>query len=431
MDKIISNSDISIKNSLYKFIEELYPFCRSITGKGTKDTLSKIKDRIPIEIKEVPTGTRVFDWDIPKEWNIKKAYIKDLKGKKVIDFNKSNLHVVSYSNPINRRISLEELKKHLYTLPEYPDWIPYRTSYYDEDWGFCLSHNQYLDLNEDFYDILIDSELSDGNLSYGEFLKKGETDEEVLISTHICHPSMCNDNLSGITIATHIAEQLSKINTKFSYRIIFIPATIGAITWLSLNEKKLDSIKFGLVLSLLGDNGTFHYKKSRRGNTLTDKIMEYLVKNNDQKNKILDFEPYGYDERQYCSPGINLPVGRLTRTPNKQYKEYHTSADNLDFISQEKLFESYGLILDSIKIIDTNQKFINLYPKGEPQLGRRGIYRSIAGNVKEGELALLWILNYSDGSNDLVDIAIKSKLDYNLLLSASERLLEAKLIELE
>lgn len=417
------------KNKIYNFIRKLYPICRSITGNGVRQTLNLIKEIIPLEIIEIPTGTKVLDWTIPKEWNIKDAYVKNSSGEKIIDFQKSNLHVVSYSIPIKKKVSLKELKTHLYSLPEHPEWIPYRTSYYKEDWGFCISHNQLLSLGEDEYDVNIESILNEGNLTYGEFFLKGELEEEVLISTHICHPSMCNDNLSGISIITYLANYLETKKLRYSYRFVFVPATIGAITWLALNEEDTKKIKYGLVAALLGDEGNFTYKKSRIGDAEIDKIVSYIFQSEYENYKIIDFSPYGYDERQYCSPGFNLPVGRLTRTPNGEFPEYHTSADNLDFVKPEKLNESFELYKKVIKIIEQNQIYINLSPKGEPQLGKRGLYNSVAGNIKEYELALLWVLNMSDGNNSLIDIAIKSNLPFATIHKAAQDLIKVDLLK--
>ncbi len=417
------------KNKIYNFIRKLYPICRSITGNGIRQTLNLIKEIIPLEIIEIPTGTKVLDWIVPKEWNIKDAYVKNSSGEKIIDFQKSNLHVVNYSMPIKKKVSLKELKTHLYSLPEHPSWVPYRTSYYKEDWGFCISHNQLLSLGEDEYDVNIESSLNEGNLTYGEFFLKGELEEEVLISTHICHPSMCNDNLSGISIITYLANYLETKKLRYSYRFVFVPATIGAITWLAGNEENLKNIKYGLVAALLGDEGNFTYKKSRMGETEIDKIVEYILKSEIDDFKIIEFSPYGYDERQYCSPGFNLPVGRLTRTPNGEFPEYHTSADNLDFVKPEKLNESFELYKKVIKIIEQNQTYSNLSPKGEPQLGKRGLYNSVAGNIKEYELALLWVLNMSDGNNSLIDIAIKSNLQFAAIHKAAQDLIKVDLLK--
>jgi len=417
------------ENQIYKLIEDLYPICRSITGDGVRETLRIVSEEIPLEIKEIPTGTNVFDWTIPKEWNINDAYILDSKGNKVVDFQNSNLHIVNYSVPINKKFSLQELKKHLFTIPNHPEWIPYKTAYYNKDWGFCLSYKDYLNLKEDTYEVVIDSKLTDGALTYGEFYIKGSLEEEVLISTHICHPSMCNDNLSGISIAVHLAKYLLKQKRRYSYRIIFVPATIGAITWLAINENNLSNIKFGLVAALLGDNGKFNYKRSRNGNSMIDKITEYTLMRSNFDFILHDFSPYGYDERQYCSPGINLPLGTLMRTPNKQFPEYHTSADDLEFIKRDKLGESFKIFCDIVNAIENNDKYLNLYPKCEPQLGKRDIYNSVAGNINEVELAILWVLNFSDGEHDLIDISIKSKLSIDVIKSAAMLLTKHKLVQ--
>ncbi len=417
------------EQNIYNFIKELFPICRSITGDGTRETLQQIKSEIPIEIKEVVSGTKVFDWDIPLEWNIKDAYIKNEQGEKIVDFNNCNLHVVNYSTPINRKIKLSELKKHLHSLPNHPEWIPYRTTYYKNDWGFCLTHNQLKELKDEEYEVVIDSEKKIGALSYGELFIEGEHKEENLFSTHICHPSMCNDNLTGIAVNVALANYLQQQKRKYSYRFIFVPATIGAITWLAKNEDIIPNIKCGYVTALLGDSGKFNYKRSKNGNSISDKIAEFVLEKSGQKYKILDFSPYGYDERQFCSPGINLPIGRLTRTPNQEYAEYHTSADNLDFISKKKLLESFETLCEIVYVIENNSKYINLSPKCEPQLGKRGIYNSVAGNVKESELAILWILNYSDGKHDLIDISKLSGLSFNIIKNASNILKEHNLIE--
>ncbi len=416
-------------SDIYNLIVELYPICRSITGNGLRQTLKIIKKQIPISIHEIPTGTKVFDWTIPKEWNIQEAYIEKLSGEKVIDFKNSNLHVVNYSSPINEIMKFNELKKHLFTIPEHPNWIPYRTTYYKKDWGFCLSHNDFLKMQDNEYKVVIDSELSDGTLTYGEFYKSGIEKTEVLFSTHVCHPSMCNDNLSGISVLTNVAKYLQNIDTKYSYRLLFIPATIGAITWLSINEKRLKNIKYGLVLALLGDDGKFNYKKSRDENAIINKIVQYLLDKAQYESNVHKFTPYGYDERQFCSPGINLPIGSLMRTPNKQFPEYHTSADNLEFIKDKNLNESENLLENIINTIENNNKYLNLFPKCEPQLGKRGLYNSVAGNIKDIELSMLWILNYSDGENDLIDISIKSGIDLSFLNTAANLLEKHKIIK--
>src|SRR6266852_2274879 len=309
---------------MYGLIEELYPICRSITGDGLRSTLRRIQQEIPIEIREVPTGTPVFDWTVPREWNIRDAYIKNAAGDRVVDFRRSNLHVVNYSVPIRGRIALAELKEHLHTLPDRPDSIPYRTSYYKETWGFCLSQRDLDTLPDGEYEVMIDSSLEDGHLSYGEYLLPGESLDEVLISCHSCHPSLCNDNLSGIAVAVSLAQELAERPRHYSYRFLFIPGTIGAITWLSQNEDAISRIRHGLVLAGVGDPGRFSYKKSRRGTAEIDRAAVHVLEKSGHGFEIAEFSPYGYDERQYCSPGIDLPVGRFSRTPHGTFPEYHT-----------------------------------------------------------------------------------------------------------
>ena len=423
---------MELGSQMFDFIAELFPICRSITGNGVRTTLSKIGKHIPLKISEIPSGTKVFDWEIPKEWNIKDAYIRNNKGEKIIDFRNSNLHILNYSIPYKGNVNLETLKKHLFTIPEKPDLIPYRTSYYSENWGFCMSHNLYTGLNDKEYEVVIDSSLMNGSLTYGETYLKGETEDEVLISTHICHPSLCNDNLSGIAVSTFLASALAKTKHHFSYRFLFIPGTIGAIAWLAQNEKNLSKIKYGLVTSLLGIDDKFTYKRSRAGNAGIDQIAEHVLVNSGKKYEIIDFIPYGYDERQFCSPGINLPVGNLTRIPFGEYPEYHTSADNLDFISESALVDSYQMLEKILTNIDCDLKYINLFPKCEPQLGKRGLYDNIGGrnDSKVLQLAFLWILNYSDGNFSLTDICMKSSIELKILKEAAELLLEKGLLKL-
>ncbi|MBZ5634679.1 MAG: DUF4910 domain-containing protein [Acidobacteriia bacterium] len=412
-----------IGRELYSFAEELFPICRSITGSGIRQTLSVIQERIPIETVEVPTGTAAFDWTIPTEWNIRDAYIKSPNGKRVVDFQKNNLHVVNYSVPVHATMSLSELRPHLFTIPDHPEWIPYRTSYYQENWGFCLSHNQLLALTDSNYEVRIDSTLANGHLTYGEFYIPGELADEVLISCHACHPSLANDNLSGLAVATFLAGRLSQRRLRYSYRFLFIPGTIGAITWLARNGKAVSQIRHGLVLTCLGDSGGFHYKKSRRGKTEIDRAAAHVLRHLSESSEILEFSPDGYDERQYCSPGFNLPVGCLMRSVWGKFPEYHTSADNLDFIRPDKLAESLrvcGAILD---VLENNRRYCNQSPFCEPQLGRRGLYRSTGSPADGGELsARLWVLNLSDGNHSLLDIAERADLPFPLISDAAELL---------
>ena len=423
----------NVGKQMHKFMTELFPICRSITGNGVRETLKKIQTHLPLKITEVPSGTKAFDWIIPKEWNIKSAYVIDPKGNKIIDFKNSNLHVVSYSIPIHKKISLSELKPHIHTLPDMPKSIPYLTSYYNEDWGFCMKHEDFIELEEGEYEIMIDSSLENGSLTYAEFFKKGELDDEFLISCYICHPSMCNDNLSGVVLATFLATYLKDVNTRYSYRILFIPETIGAITWLSKNEQELYKIKHGLVATCLGDSGSITYKKTREGDNEIDKIAKYVLENSKQDYSIIDFFPNGSDERQFCSPGFNLPCGSLVRSipGSGKFPEYHTSEDNLDFVKAENLADTFSKYYEIIYISENNVKYFNLNPKCEPQLGKRGLYRNLGSqkHSEEKDLAIFWILNQSDGKNSLLDIAIKSKLDFHLIKEVADNLIKHNLLK--
>ena len=411
---------------MLRFIADLYPICRSITGNGVRQTLAKVGERIPLQVHEVPTGTQVFDWTVPREWNIRDAWIKDPHGRKIVDFQHLNLHVLNYSVPVHKKVSLSELKEHLFTLPDQPGLVPYRTSYYQEAWGFCMAHHQWLGLEEGEYEICIDSTLEDGSLTYGECFLKGETEREVLISCHVCHPSLCNDNLSGLAVCTFLAEELAKAPRRLSYRFVFIPGTIGSITWLARNDSS--RIAAGLVAANLGDPGHFHYKKTRQGDAEIDRAVLQVL--HGEEHGVEDFVPFGYDERQYSSPGFNLPVGSLTRTPYGRYPEYHTSADNLDFIQSASLESSLQTYLSVMNVLEGNRRYLNLNPKCEPQLGRRGLYRQIGGDDtgRQRELALLWVLNLSDGEHGLLDIAERSGMPFEAIQAAADALLEVELL---
>jgi len=416
---------------MVRFIAKAYPICRSITGDGVRRTLALIREHIPLEVHEVPSGTPVFDWTVPKEWNIRDAWIKDPSGRKVVDFQDSNLHVLSYSVPIHAKMPLEELRRHLFTLPDKPDLIPYRTSYYKEAWGFCLSHNQFRELPAGEYEVLIDSSLEDGSLTYGELFLEGESEREVLLSTHVCHPSLCNDNLSGIAVMTWLARELQgRPKRRYSYRFLFIPGTIGSITWLARNEERAARIAHGLVAANLGDPGRFHYKETRQEEAEIDRAVLAVLRASDEDFGLEGFVPFGYDERQYGSPGFNLAVGSLTRTPFGRYPEYHTSADNLDFVQPRALEESLFTYLAVMDVLEGNRRYLNLNPKCEPQLGRRGLYRAIGGDDagRSRELALLWVLNLSDGEHDLLDISERSDMTFAAIREAADALLEAGLL---
>ena len=420
----------NIGQQMHRLVAELYPICRSITGNGFRETLQVIRRHIPLEIHEVPTGTKVFDWTVPKEWNIRDAYVKNSRGERVIDFQKSNLHVLNYSAPIEAKMSLPELKTHLFSLPQHPDWIPYRTSYYAERWGFCVSQRQLLALADDLYEVCIDSTLADGHLTYGELLLRGQSSDEVLFSCHACHPSLANDNLSGIALITFLAEHLSELPRRYSYRFLFIPGTIGSITWLARNETQTANIKHGLVITGVGDAGKLTYKKSRRGDADIDRAVAHVLGHSGQDHEIIEFSPYGYDERQYCSPGFNLPVGCFMRTPNGRYPEYHTSADNLDFVKPGSLADSFAKCLAVVTVIEGNRKYLNLNPECEPQLGVRGLYQTIGGqtDARKFELAMLWVLNLSDAAHSLLDIAERSGIEFALIRKAADTLAEHALL---
>jgi aminopeptidase-like protein len=408
---------------LWPLMEALYPICRSITGDGVRRSLDLVEQWIPLERTELPTGTPVLDWEIPKEWNIRDAYVADPAGNRVVDFRAHSLHVVSYSVPVRRRMSREELEPHLYSIPEHPDRIPYRTSYYREHWGFCLRHRDRERLGSGPFEVVIDSSLAPGSLTYAECVVPGATDAEAIVYTHTCHPSLANDNLTGIAAAAALARAMRSEGPRLTWRFIFGPGTIGSLAWLSRNEHRLGRIRCGLAVGLLGDAGPLTYKRSRRGDGITDRAAAYVLPGVARTARLVDFEPYGYDERQFCSPGFDLPVGRLTRSPNAAYPEYHSSADDLSLLRPECLAESLRGLAEMIATLDANRRLRNLSPKGEPRLGKRGLYGNLGGaGPAELEQALLWVLSYSDGEHDLLDIAARSGLAFDLIVRAGEAL---------
>lgn len=407
--------------AMHGLCRRLYPILRSITGDGVRQTLAMIGEQIPIEVTEVATGTPAFDWTVPNEWTVREAWLRGPDGGLVCDVRQHNLHLMNYSAPFRGRLSLAELRPHLFSLPDRPDWIPYRTSYFKEDWAFCLRHRDLERLADGDYEVCVDTTLAPGALTFGECVLPGRSDEEVLVSTHVCHPSLANDNLSGIAVATQLATLLSRVDRRFTWRFVFAPSTIGVITWLSQREDVTRRIRHGIVISGVGDAGGFHYKASRRGQTEIDRIWRHVLEQAQVPHTILPFMPYGYDERQYCSPGFDLPVGCLSRSTYGSYPQYHTSADDLDFIGADQLEESLALLLQTASVVERNRCPVNTSPKGEPQLGRRGLY-SLIGGHNEGQkmqLALLWVLNQADGSHSLLDIAGRSGLSFNLIDEAA------------
>jgi aminopeptidase-like protein len=413
----------AIGAAMHALVRDLYPICRSITGDGVRATLARLAQEIPLEVHEVPSGTTVFDWTVPREWNIRDAWVKNAAGERVIDFQRHNLHVVNYSIPVRRRMSLAELRPHLHTLPAQPELIPYRTSYYKEDWGFCLPHRQLEQMPEAEYEVCIDSTLADGHLTYGECLLKGETADEVLVSCHVCHPSLANDNLSGVVVATFLAKHLARLPRRYSYRFLFIPGTIGSIAWLARNEEQARAIRHGLVLTCVGDRAGFTYKRSRHGDAEIDQAVAHILKHAGRPHTTLDFSPYGYDERQYCSPGFDLQVGCLMRSHWGEFPEYHTSADDPDFVAPQALADAHATVLSVFHVLERNQRLLNLNPKCEPQLGRRGLYSAMGGRgVRDLEMAMLWVLNLSDGGASLLDIAQRSGLEFRVIDEAAQML---------
>lgn len=423
--------DDSNGDKIYNLATEIYPICRSITGNGVRETLRCLGRHIALQTHEVASGTAAFDWIVPREWNIRDAYIKNPAGQRVLDFQACNLHVMSYSTPVHGYFRLDELKPHIFTLPEQPDLIPYRTSYYKDGWAFCMAYSQLQALPEGVYEVLIDSTLADGSLTYGEYCHRGETDQEVILSAHVCHPSLANDNCSGLALLTCLAEHLAAVRTRYTYRFIFAPGTIGAIVWLSRNEHVVSRIAHGLIVSCVGDSGGPTYKRSRRGNSAIDQAMAHVLRHAAPEAKLVEFSPYGYDERQYCSPGFDLPVGLLQRSQFATFPEYHTSGDNLDFIRPEHLASSYRIVVAALDLLENNAHMINKNPKCEPQLGKRGLYSSAGGitHTAEQAMALLWVLNLSDGAYSLLDIAERAGMPFETVHEASHRLEEKALLE--
>ncbi|MYB20564.1 MAG: DUF4910 domain-containing protein [Holophagales bacterium] len=429
----------------------LYPIPRSLTGDGVRETLDRIARRIPLQVHELPTGTQVLDWTVPREWNPRQAWIRGPSGRRVVDLADHNLHLVGYSVPVHRTMRLDELRPHLHSLSEQPDLIPYRTSYYEETWGFCLPHRLLESLPDGEYEVFVDASLEDGSMTWGECLLPGSSAEEVLISSHVCHPQLANDNLSGIAVAVHLAEALAAVpERRYSYRFLFAPGAIGAIAWLARNRDRLDSFRHGLIAANLGDGGGFHYKRSRYGEHEIDRAVVAALAGLGEDLVTEDFFPFGYDERQYCSPGFDLPVGVLTRTPWGRYPEYHTSADDLSFIGAEALAGSLAAYLATAAALEERlgapapppvaaeggrksgggRRYRNLEPFGEPQLGRRGLYGGLGGaGRKEFEIAMLWVLNQSDGEHSLDDIAERSGLPPGVVGEAADALREAGLLE--
>jgi aminopeptidase-like protein len=426
-----TSDSAALGQQMHALVERLYPVCRSITGDGVRATLDVLAESIPLTVHEIPTGTKVLDWTVPKEWNIRDAYVADLDGRRVIDFTKSNLHVVGYSVPIRMTMTLAALRKHLHTMPDQPDLVPYRTSYYKEAWGFCLSQDTLDSLTDGEYEVVIDSTLADGTLTYAEHVVPGQVSDEVLVSCHVCHPSLANDNLAAIAVAVELAKRLTETQPYYTYRFLFAPGTIGSITFLAQTAERVDKIKHGLVLACAGDSGSLTYKQSRRGDAEIDQVATHVLKSSGRRHEIIDFSPYGYDERQFCSPGFNLGVGCLTRTPYAAYPEYHTSADDLDFVRPDAMLDTLETVWEIFEVLERNRCYVNLSPFGEPQLGNRGLYDSLGGrsDTKQAQLAMLWVLNLSDGEHTLVEIAERAALPFDAISLAANALRDVGLLK--
>ena len=424
-DKFELNDNIG--NKMYQWACDLFPLNRSILGQANRDTLLYIKNIIPeLNIKYFFSGEKVFDWIIPDEWQVDEAFIEDEYGNLIIDFKINNLHLMSYSIPVDTWLSLDELNKHLHSLPDLPNAIPYRTTYYTKEWGFCISHAQRNLLKDINYHVVIKSKFFKGQLDYGELIIKGEVEEEILLSTYICHPSMGNNEISGIVVTTALADILLKNKNRYTYRIIFIPETIGSIAYLSLHSSKMKQLtKAGFVISCVGDNLQYSYLPSRNGNTLADKVAKYSLKNYVNSYVEYSFLDRGSDERQYCSPLIDLPVASIMRTKYGEYKEYHTSLDNLNFISEEGLYGALSIIYKTILILEYNYVYLPLIPC-EPQLGKRGLY-NITSNDKSDHL--INILAHIDGKLDLLDVAITINADFFDCVKIVKTLLNAELLK--
>lgn len=415
---------------LHAFAADIYPICRSITGPGVRETLDRIERIIPLERTETPTGAQVLDWTVPNEWTLRDAYIKNADGERVVDFRAHALHVLNYSAPVRATLSLADLKQHVFTLPEQPELIPYRTSYYKEQWGFCMSQNALDALPDGDYEVLIDSTLAPGSLTYAEHVHCGELEDEVLLQAHVCHPSLANDNCSGIAVLAHLAAALAPLATRYTYRFLFAPGTIGAITWLANNPDASRRVKHGLVVSCVGDAGGPTYKRTLKGDATIDRVMAHVLKHAAPAANVIDYFPYGYDERQYNSPGFRMNVGLFQRSQFATFPEYHTSADNLDFIAAEHLERSLAILARAVETLECDRRYRNTAPFGEPQLGRRGLYSAIGGD-KDGysqNMAMLWLLCLSDGAHSLFDIAERAGLPFHVIAATADILREHDLL---
>lgn len=424
----------NVGNTMFHLAERLFPICRSITGNGFRKSLEIICEILPeIVVYEVPSGTQVFDWTVPKEWNILGGWIKKKSGEIIVDFNDSNLHVVGYSVPVHKIVSREELLEHVYTIPNQPEWIPYVTSYYKERWGFCMTEKQKQTLTDDEYEVLIDSSLSDGSLTYGELVLQGETQDEILISTYLCHPSMANNELSGPCVQTELVKYLKSLpKRRYTYRFIWNPETIGSITYLSQNWESLQQhVKAAFVLSCVGDNRTYSMVCSKYADTIADRVLENVLKYHYPAYKRYSFLERGSDERQYGSAGIDLPVCGFCRSKYQEYPEYHTSADDMSLISPEGLAGAYEVMVKVVNALEHNDYYV-MTCKCEPQLGKRGLYPTISRKGSNYSVRTMQhFIAYADGRNDLIGISNILNTPIDELIPIKDKLMEHQLLKIK
>ena len=409
---------------MWRLAEDLYPLLRAVTGPGVRATLARVAAEIPIDVHEVPSGTPVLDWTVPDEWTVREAWIEAPDGRRFADIADCNLHLMSYSRPVRGRFQRAELDQHLHSLPDRPSAVPFKASLFGNSWAFCLSHDERVSLVEGEYDVCVDATLEPGSLTYGELVIPGTTADEVLLTTHVCHPSMANDNVSGIVVLTELGRRLAARRRRFTYRLLFIPGTFGSITWLATHRDVVPRIRHGLVLTGLGDASPLHYKQSRRGATDIDRAAALVFRERAAGDRCIPFSPYGYDERQFCSPGFDLAVGRLSRSLHGEFPEYHTNDDNMSFISEAQLRDSTDAAERILDTLEANRTMLNLAPEGEPQLGKRGLFTALGGGIdsKSLEMVLLWLLSDSDGSKDLLAIAEHCGFPFAQVVHAAEAL---------
>lgn len=416
-----------------QYLKRLFPICRSITGEGNRETLKILSEIAPIVMHEVPSGTQVYDWRVPQEWNIRAGWIKNSQGEKIVDFKESNLHVVSYSIAVHQKMKGRDLAGKLHTLKNMPDAIPYRTSYYKQDWGFCLSFEDYQKYisDDEEYEVYIDADLKAGSLTYGEILIPGKSAKEYLISTYICHPSLANDNLSGPILTAFLAKELFEKELQYSYRFVFIPETIGAICYCALHEETIKNMEAGLVVTTVGGPGGFSYKKSFDETHYMNRLADKVLSRETSSFKAYSFDCHGSDERQYSAPGFRLNMVGMMKDKYYEYSQYHTSLDNLDFIKAENVAQSLGLFLDLVSLIEARVVYQRIENNGELMLSKHDLYPSdgggqIPGQDSEAKLnGIVSVLFWCDGINSVEDIAMKTGLDVEFIKSIFE-ILEAK-----